>query len=41
MKRYSQTEGEIGEFSYLAFWKKADSLDLVYVGYGLLIVVLV
>jgi len=33
--------GEISEFSQLRFWKKADSVDLVYVGYGLLIVTLV
>jgi len=41
MKRYSQTTGEVGESSDLSPWKTADALDLVYVGYGLLIVVLV
>jgi peptide/nickel transport system permease protein len=41
MKTYSQRSGEIGEFSDLPFWKKADSVDLAYVGYGLLIVTLV
>lgn len=41
MERYYQISGEIGEFSDLPFWKKADSVDLVYVGYGLLIVTLV
>jgi len=41
MKSYTQISGEIGEFSDLPFWKKADSADLVYVGYGLLIVTLV
>lgn len=41
MKNYSQISGEIGEFSNLPFWKKADSVDLVYVSYGLLIVSLV
>jgi len=33
--------GEISEFSKLPFWKKADGVDLAYVGYGLLIVTLV
>ncbi|HAK59350.1 MAG TPA: peptide ABC transporter permease [Nitrospiraceae bacterium] len=41
MKSYSQISGEIGEFSNLPFWKKADTVDLVYVSYGLLIVSLV
>jgi peptide/nickel transport system permease protein len=41
MKSYSQISGEIGEFSDLPFWKKADLVDLAYVGYGLLIVTLV
>jgi peptide/nickel transport system permease protein len=41
MKTYSQIAGEIGEFSDLPFWKKADPIDLAYVGYGLLIVTLV
>jgi ABC-type dipeptide/oligopeptide/nickel transport system permease subunit len=41
MTKYSQVSGEIGEFSDLPFWKKADSVDLAYVGYGLLIVTLV
>ena len=41
MKKYSQISGEISEFSDLPFWKKADVVDLVYVGYGLLIVALV
>jgi len=41
MKSYSQQSGEIGEFSDLPFWKKADTIDLAYVGYGLLIVTLV
>ncbi len=41
MKSYSQISGEIGEFSDLPFWKKADAVDLAYVGYGLLIVTLV
>src|SRR4030043_651098 len=41
MKKYSQISGEISEFSDLPFWKKADAVNLVYVGYGLLIVALV
>ena len=41
MKSYSQISGEIGEFSDLPFWKKADTVDLAYVTYGLLIVTLV
>ncbi len=41
MKNYSQRAGEIGDFSDLPFWKKADAVDLAYVGYGLLIVTLV
>jgi len=41
MKTYSQISGEIGEFSDLPFWKKADTADLAYVGYGILIVTLV
>ena len=41
MKSYSQISGEIGDFSDLPFWKKADTIDLVYVVYGLLIVTLV
>jgi len=41
MKTYSQISGEIGEFSDLPFWKKADTVDLAYVVYGLLIVTFV
>ncbi|OGW27281.1 MAG: hypothetical protein A2X56_05145 [Nitrospirae bacterium GWC2_57_13] len=41
MKNYSQRSGEIGDFSDIPFWKKADAADLVYVSYGLLIVTLV
>ena len=41
MKSYTQQTGEIGEFSDLPFWKKADAIDLAYVGYGLVIVTLV
>ena len=41
MKSYTQISGEIGEFSDLPFWKKADTVDLAYVAYGLLIVTLV
>ncbi len=41
MKTYTQISGEIGEFSDLPFWKKADAIDVAYVTYGLLIVTLV
>jgi len=41
MKTYTQISGEIGEFSDLPFWKKADAVDLACVGYGLLVVALV
>ncbi len=41
MKTYTQISGQINEFSDLPFWKKADVVDLAYVGYGLLIVTLV
>jgi peptide/nickel transport system permease protein len=41
MKSYTQVSGEIGEFSDLPFWKKADAVDIAYVSYGLLIVTLV
>ena len=41
MKMYSQISGEIGEFSHLPFWKKAETVDLVYVTYGFSMVTLV
>ena len=41
MKHYSQMPGEISVLSDRPFWKKADVVDLAYVGYGLLIVTLV
>ncbi len=41
MKHYSQKSGEISDLSDQPFWKKADGVDLAYVGYGLLIVTLV
>lgn len=41
MKYYSQTRGEIGDFSKLPFWQKYAVVDLIYVAYGLLIVGLV
>jgi len=41
MKHYSQMPGEISELSDQPFWRKADAVDLTYVGYGLLIVTLV
>jgi peptide/nickel transport system permease protein len=41
MKTYKQTTGEIGDFSQLPIWQKYAWVDLLYVGYGLLIVGLV
>lgn len=41
MKRYSQVNVEVSELSEGPFWKKADPMDLLYVVYGLFIVVLV
>jgi peptide/nickel transport system permease protein len=41
MKTFTQRSGEIGETSGLPFWKKVDVVDLVYIGYGFLIVTLV
>ncbi len=41
MKKYSQTTVAIGDFSSLPFWQKYSTVDLIYVAYGLLIVVLV
>jgi peptide/nickel transport system permease protein len=41
MRRYIDTQGEIGEYSELPFWKKADPVDLACIGYGLSVVVLV
>lgn len=41
VKNYTQTSGEIGDFSQLPFWQKYALVDLLYVGYGLLIVSLV
>ena len=41
MRRYVQTAGPIGEFSALPLLQRAETRDLVYVGYGLLILALV
>ena len=41
MKKYIQTTGEVGDFSQLPLWQKYALVDLLYVGYGLLIVLLV
>ena len=40
-KRYVQAPGRSDEASRLRFFRKADAVDLFFVGYGLLIVVLV
>jgi len=41
MRRFVQTQGQIGEFSALPLLQRAETRDLLYVGYGLLIVALV
>ena len=41
MKRYSQLSRHVGAYSDLPFWKKAAPVELLYVGYGLLVVALV
>lgn len=41
MKKYSQASVVIEDFSKLPFWQKYARVDLLYVGYGLLIVALV
>jgi peptide/nickel transport system permease protein len=41
VRRYVQTRGPIGEFSALPLLQRAETRDLVYVGYGLLILALV
>jgi ABC-type dipeptide/oligopeptide/nickel transport system permease subunit len=41
MKRYVQAQEEAGGPSGLRFFRKAEAVDLLFVGYGLLIVVLV
>jgi peptide/nickel transport system permease protein len=41
MRRYAQAPGPVGEFSQLPLLRRADPLDLAYVGYGLAVVALV
>lgn len=41
MKRYSQFSTEVSDFSEVPFWKKASPRDFIYVGYGLIILILV
>jgi peptide/nickel transport system permease protein len=41
VRRYLQTAGPVGEFSELPLLRRAETLDLVYVGYGLLVLALV
>src|SRR5260370_35863595 len=41
MRRYVQTPGPIGEFSELSLAQRAGPLDLLYTGYGLLVVAVV
>ena len=41
MRRYVQAPGPIGEFSSLPLLQRAETRDLLYVGYGLLVLALV
>jgi len=41
VRRYVQTAGPVGEFSALPLLQRTETRDLVYVGYGVLIVALV
>ncbi len=41
MRKYRQESIKVVDFSDLPFWKKADRKDLIYVGYGLVILTLV
>ncbi len=41
MKKYTQHPNESGDLSDASFWKMAGPIDLIYMGYGLLIVLLV
>lgn len=41
MRRFVQTPGPVGDFSALPLLQRAETRDLLYVGYGLLIVALV
>jgi len=41
VRRYVQTAGPVGEFSALPLLQRAETRDLVFAGYGLLIVALV
>ncbi len=41
MKKYSQISIKVSDFSEVPFWKKANTIDLICVGYGLTIFILV
>ncbi len=41
MRKYRQESIKVVDFSDLPFWKKTDRKDLIYVGYGLIILTLV
>ncbi|MFV1957508.1 MAG: ABC transporter permease [bacterium] len=41
MRKYRQKSIKVVDFSDLPFWKKTDAKDLIYVGYGLIILTLV
>ncbi len=38
MRRYAQAPGPVGEYSVLPLWQRASLPDLLYIGYGLLVV---
>ena len=41
MRRYVQAAGAVGELGALPLWQRTETLDLIYIGYGLLVVALV
>jgi peptide/nickel transport system permease protein len=41
MRRYVQAPGAVGELGALPLWQRTETLDLIYIGYGLLVVALV
>jgi peptide/nickel transport system permease protein len=41
MRRFVQADGPVGELSELPLLQRADAIDLVYIGYGLLVAALV
>jgi ABC-type dipeptide/oligopeptide/nickel transport system permease subunit len=41
MRKYSQTSPTVGEYSEIPFWKKVEPTELVYMSYGMIVVILV